>query len=140
MEIIKYDKDDWHCGAPNFPKEQDQKYGYVHIVFFVRWSLENNLLSDAFMKENQKEISLLNKNQITTTDFFQRTMCGHFMSHNVSPKGRLFIDNYYSKTYLNDFFGVVFNTKSYYVEDSLENYYIIKTKISNDYEKTLNSI
>lgn len=72
-----YDKGKYHYDSDDFPEDKDPSYGYVHIAFFVRWCLENNLLSDELIEDSEDEIEALKSGKISSTYFLRLRWMRH---------------------------------------------------------------
>ncbi|WP_349855045.1 DUF7832 domain-containing protein [Bacteroides cellulosilyticus] len=156
MKYEVYDKAKWHYEAESMPKELPEIVGATHIAFFVRWCIENNLMSREFKEEFANELEQIKNKELDCRDFFFDCMDGVFTSDELNTKGKKFAAAYYhsEKTvfakkysyYLIDYenwtkikFGSQYNpdTSYFYIENSEDNYKEIKEICDKRYSEFL---
>lgn len=157
MKYEVYDKAKWHYDSKAMPEELPQIAGATHIAFFLRWCIENELMSNEFKEDFAKEIEQILKKELDCREFFFDSMDGVFTSEELNAKGRKFAAAYYHSTktkfaknhgfYLADFdnwveqkFGNQYNSDNsyYYIENTEDNYIEIKELCSKRYAEFLN--
>ena len=158
MKYEVYDKAKWHYEAKDMPKELPEIVGATHIAFFVRWCIENDLMSQEIKEDFAEELQQIANKELDCRDFFFNNMDGVFTSEELNTKGKKFAAAYYhsEKTkfaknfgyYLIDHenwvknkFGSQYNSDSsyYYVENSEDNYNEIKDICNKRYSEFLKS-
>ena len=144
MKFEVYDKAKWHYESKDMPKDLPAIAGATHIAFFVRWCVENDLMSREIEEDCAEELlQIKNKELVLTSD-------------ELNTKGKQFAAAYYhsDKTkfakkfgyYLADYDNWVKNklgsqynpdTSYFYVENSEENYNEIKEICNKRYSEFL---
>ncbi|WP_295654573.1 hypothetical protein [uncultured Mucilaginibacter sp.] len=124
-----YDKAKWHFQG-DFPQELDEFQGYVHTGFFLGCMIDNDLVSEQFIEDNPEEIAKFKKRELTGPQVFETCCDGVLTIEDINEKGNRFGMHYYNtnEEYINDYINVlVVNRPSvYHVEDTWENYFLIK--------------
>lgn len=146
-EISKYDDASWHYGN-DFPKGLAQENATTHIGMYMKWCIDNDLISSELKKESQAGIDSVKNNIITGAEFINSYSDGKFLSADLSDIGRKFTNDYYEDnsdfsknngSYLDDYtkiFEKIIDEKSvYHVEDSEQNYLLIKAKIDSKFKE-----
>ncbi len=130
-----YDKAKWHYQADDFPKELSEHQGFVHTGMFLWWLIENDLMSEEFIKDFEEEIQLCKDQEITGAEVFSR-MDGVLSIEDVSEQGNAFGIKYYEKQYLEDYGYVLCEDlpTAYHVQDSIQNYLKLKPVIDQRYK------
>ncbi len=146
-EISKYDDASWHYGN-DFPKDLAQENASTHIGMYMKWCIDNDLISSELKKDSQAGIDSVKNNIITGAEFINSYSDGKFLSTDLSDIGRKFTNDYYEDnsdfsknngSYLDDYikiFEKIIDKKSvYHVEDSEQNYLLIKAKIDSKFKE-----
>ncbi len=141
--MSKYDDVSWHYGG-EFPKGLPEKNGATHIGMFLKWCVENNLLSEELEEDAEEEINRIKEQKITGAEFLLNVCDEKFTSNDLNEIGNQFAEDYYEddtdfgvkyNSYANDY-SELFDKKAkekgfeyesfYHIEDSNENYEILK--------------
>lgn len=146
-EISKYDDASWHYGN-DFPKDLAQENASTHIGMYMKWCIDNDLISSELKKDSQAGIDSVKNNIITGAEFINSYSDGKLLSTDLSDIGRKFTNDYYEDnsdfsknngSYLDDYikiFEKIIDKKSvYHVEDSEQNYLLIKAKIDSKFKE-----
>ena len=146
-DISKYDDASWHYGN-DFPKDLDQINASTHIGMYMKWSINNNLISSELKEYSKGGIDSVKNNTMTGAEFIDSYSDGKFLSADLDDIGRKFTNDYYEDnsdfsnnngSYLDDYtkiFEKIIDEKSiYYVEDSEQNYLLIKAKIDERFSE-----
>lgn len=56
MKFEVYDKAKWHYESKDMPKDLPAIAGATHIAFFVRWCVENDLMSREIEEDCAEEL------------------------------------------------------------------------------------
>lgn len=156
MKFEVYDKAKWHYESKDMPKDLPAIAGATHIAFFVRWCVENDLMSREIEEDCAEELLQIKNKELDCRDFFFDDMDGVLTSDELNTKGKQFAAAYYhsDKTkfakkfgyYLADYDNWVKNklgsqynpdTSYFYVENSEENYNEIKEICNKRYSEFL---
>ena len=156
MKFEVYDKAKWHYDSKDMPKDLPAIAGATHIAFFVRWCVENDLMSREIEEDCAEELQQIKNKELDCIDFFFDDMDGVLTSNELNTKGKQFAAAYYhsDKTkfakkfgyYLADYDNWVKNklgsqynpdTSYFYVENSEENYNEIKEICNKRYSEFL---
>ena len=156
MKFEVYDKAKWHYDSKDMPKDLPAIAGATHIAFFVRWCIENDLMSREIEEDCAEELQQIKNKELDCRDFFFDDMDGVLTSDDLNTKGKQFAAAYYhsDKTkfakkfgyYLADYDNWVKNklgsqynadTSYFYVENSEANYNEIKEICDKRYSEFL---
>lgn len=156
MKFEVYDKAKWHYDSKDMPKDLPAIAGATHIAFFVRWCVENDLMSREIEEDCAEKLQQIKNKELDCRDFFFDDMDGVLTSNELNTKGKQFAAAYYhsDKTkfakkfgyYLADYDNWVKNklgsqynpdTSYFYVENSEENYNEIKEICNKRYSEFL---
>ena len=146
-DISKYDDASWHYGN-DFPKDLDQINASTHIGMYIKWSINNNLISSELKEYSKGGIDSVKNNTMTGSNFLNDYSDGKFLAEDLNDIGRKFTNDYYegdsdfSKkygSYFEDYSDVFENEIDkgtiYHVEDSEQNYLLIKAKIDERFSE-----
>ena len=157
MKYTVFDKAKWHWGAENAPTDIPQENGGTHIAFFLRWCIEQKFCSKQMWEDFPNELLSVENHEgkIDCRKLFFFDMDGVLSTEELNAKGNQFAAAYYvsEKTkfakifgfYLEDYTNFVkekfddkyFDNAYFYIENSEENYHIIKSIIDRRYEEFL---
>ena len=143
----KFDDASWHYGN-DFPEDLAQENASTHIGMYMKWCINNDLISSELKEDSQVGIDSVKNNIITGAEFINSYSDGKFLSTDLSDIGRKFTNDYYEDnsdfsknngSYLDDYtkiFEKIIDKKSVYnVEDSEQNYLLIKAKIDSRFKE-----
>lgn len=146
-EISKYDDASWHYGN-DFPKDLAEENASIHIGMYMKWCIDNDLISSELKEDSQAGIDSVKNNTMTGTKFINSYSDGKFLSTDLSDIGRKFTNDYYegdsdfSKkygSYLDDYLKIfekiIVKKTVYHVEDNEVNYQIISVKINQRFRE-----
>lgn len=135
---VVYDKAKWHYGG-DFPSDLPEEQGFVHTGLFLGWIIDNNLYSQWFSEEMEKDISAFKSREITGPRVFE-SCDGVFIDEMLNDEGNRFTQDYFdfeSGQYLQDYEELLCERlpSMYHVEDTWENYEKLKERIDYRYRK-----
>ena len=70
MKFEVYDKAKWHYDSKDMPKDLPAIAGATHIAFFVRWCVENDLMSREIEEDCAEELQQIKNKELDCRDFF----------------------------------------------------------------------
>ena len=76
MKFEVYDKAKWHYESKDMPKDLPAIAGATHIAFFVRWCVENDLMSREIEEDCAEELLQIKNKELDCRDFFFDDMDG----------------------------------------------------------------
>ena len=125
-KVDVYDKAKWHFSG-QFPAELDDFQGYVHTGMFIGWLIHNDLMSEEFNADHEKEIQLFKQYEVTGSQIFERCCDGVLLLEDISELGNRFSLHYFdfeTGQYLNDYDATLSNglPSMYHVPDTWNNY------------------
>jgi hypothetical protein len=136
---MAYDKAKWHYGG-DFPADLPEEQAFVHTGMFLGWLIDRNLVSDQFHKDFADEIEKFHKRETSGPRIFQ--LCdGVFDEEMLSEPGNQFTREYYGNNdggygqFLEDYDELLADDldSTYHVEDTLDNYNMLKDQIDLRY-------
>ena len=150
--MAKYDDASWHYGG-EYPENLSNENAATHIGMFLTWCINNNLLSEELEEDSKDEIQSVKRREMTGAEFLIDLCDEKFSQHDLNDLG-----NGFAKAYYNDdtAFGKKFNSfgddysetfdrkaeendfeyeSFYHVEDTYENYDLIKPVIDQRFEE-----
>ena len=154
MPDIVYDKAKWHWGAKDAPTDIPHENGVTHIAFFFRWCMEHKFYSKEFTVDFADDIAQMDEN-FNYRQYLFDAMDGVLGSAELNTAGKAFAKAYYTTDrtkfakmygwYLQDYTDFVskkfgekyFDNAYFYIENSQENYALIKAIIDHRYEEFL---
>lgn len=95
MKFEVYDKAKWHYESKDMPNELPEIAGATHIAFFVRWCVENDLMSREIEEDCAEELQQIKDKELDCRDFFFDDMDGVLTSNELNTKGKQFAAAYY---------------------------------------------
>ncbi|GHV96787.1 hypothetical protein AGMMS50293_31070 [Spirochaetia bacterium] len=139
--MAKYDDASWHYGG-DYPKNLPNENAAILIGMFITWCIENNFISDEQMEDSADDIQKVKRHEMTGGEFLIKNCDEKFTDYDLCELGNNFASDYYNsddtkfdKNYYNDYCDT-FDKKAeengfeyeslYHVEDTWENYKIIK--------------
>lgn len=143
----KFDDASWHYGN-DFPEDLAQENASTHIGMYMKWCINNDLISSELKEDSQVGIDSIKNNTMSGVKFINSYSDGKFLSSDLSDIGRKFTNDYYegdsdfskrNGSYFDDYstiFEKIIDEKSvYHVEDSEQNYLLIKAKIDSRFKE-----
>ncbi len=94
VKFVKYDDAAWHYGG-NFPKDQPNRYGGVHIGIFLRWCLLRGWAGADHAKEWPEDVEKVVSGEWTGTEFLFKNCDGKFITDDLTDDGNRFALAYY---------------------------------------------
>lgn len=132
---IVYDKAKWHYDG-EYPSDLDQSHAFIHSGLFLGWVVERDLLDPEFLKDiggPDGEIEKFKSRQITAPKLFE--LCdGALVDDMLNEEANAFARSYFdfqTGQYLQDYDRLLSHglPSMYHVEDTWENYDLIKKQI-----------
>jgi hypothetical protein len=152
MAMTKYDDASWHYGG-DYPENLPDENAAIHIGMFIAWNIENGFLSEKQKAESSEDIQKVQERKMTGGEFLINDLDGKFLDEDLCELGNDFANDYYNddtkfakkySNYYNDFCET-FDKKAeengfeyetvYHVEDTWENYELIKNLIDKRFEE-----
>jgi len=148
----KYDDASWHYGG-EYPENLSNENASTHIGMFLTWCINNDLLSEELNEDAADETEKVKRKEMTGAEFLIDVCDEKFSDHDLNEQGNEFARDYYTddtsfaKKYnsFGDDYSVVFDKKAeehnfeyesfYHVEDTFENYELIKPVIDQRFEE-----
>lgn len=148
----KYDDASWHYGG-EYPENLSNENASTHIGMFLTWCINNDLLSEEVNEDAADETERVKRKEMTGAEFLIDVCDEKFSDHDLNEQGNQFARDYYTddtnfaKKYnsFNDDYSAVFDKKAeehnfeyesfYHVEDTFENYELIKPVIDQRFEE-----
>jgi hypothetical protein len=115
----------------NFPPSLPIEQAYVHIGMYLGWIIETELYSEYFEDEASNQIFRFKRREISCT-ILSEIWDGYLGHELFNRQGNMFTYYYYGGgLFRNDYETLLGNSlpSFYHVNDSWENYQIIKTRI-----------
>jgi hypothetical protein len=140
---MKFDDASWHYGG-EFPAELPPKAGATHIAMFVAWAVLNGMAGEYHIKDAADDLALLQRRELTPTDWFIRACDEKFTSEDLNDEGNSFAAGYYGNgegflstdgSYLDDYCETFPKAGSLYdVEDSWGSFDALASRLNNRLE------
>lgn len=149
--MAKYDDASWHYGG-TYPKDLPNKNASIHIGMFLTWCIDNDLMSDYQLEETADDIKNVKNKIITGSEFLINNCDEKLTDEDLNELGNKFAIDYYIggtefekqfgsyfKDYVRTFYdqsypnGVRIYKSQYHIEDSWDNYELIKPVIEKRY-------
>ncbi|MDR3346155.1 MAG: hypothetical protein LBS73_03175 [Campylobacteraceae bacterium] len=159
MKSQTFDKAKWHYDTPSAPTGISHEAGATHIAFFLRWCVEKDFASKEMVREHANELEQIKNKTLDGREFILDCLDGAFTTDELNTRGVLFAIAYYGRentkfaqtygTYTGDYDELVKSKLTttnidssddsayFYVENSEENYEIVKSVIDKRYEEFL---
>jgi len=137
------DRVDWHSGG-DFPDNLPEINGGTHIGMFLTWIINNNLIGKVHLEESSEAIQKVLSRQMTGRDFLVDQCDEKFWEDDLNEEGLAFTYYYYQsdstntfKNYLDDYSEAIGQDVEslYEIEDSWENYDLLKPYIDRKYSE-----
>jgi hypothetical protein len=141
--MASIDRMDWHYGG-NYPENLPEENGGTHIGMFLTWIIDNNLIGQLHRDESSEEIQQVKNRQITGRDFLINCCDEKFWDDCLNEDGLKFTRYYYESdstevfsNYMDDYVGALGGQVEsiYEIENSWENYNILKPVIDKKYRE-----
>lgn len=152
--MSKYDDASWHYGG-EFPDDLTPEKGATHIGMFMRWCLERKLYSEELEEDAEEEIDDVINGELTGADFVIQVCDEKLATYDLNQEGNAFAKDYYEdetdfaehyNSFADDYESIFIqhahdtNThleSFYHVEDTEENYQLIKPIIDKRFAQWL---
>jgi len=142
-----YDDASWHYEG-DYPQELPEISGATHIGMLLTWIIETGLYSREVEEDFADELAEVKNKTLTGTAFLMQCFDGKLSDYDLNDSGNEFIGAYYDEdaafskmfaSYLQDYTNVL-NADAkydslYYIEDSWENYAILKSTITQRFKE-----
>lgn len=132
MEVHVYDKAKYHYDG-KFSEELPIEQAFVHTGYYLAWIIENNLYSEEFAEDIEKEIEKVRRRELTGPQLFYK-IDGVLADDMLNDEGNEFTQYYFDfdkGQYLKDYESL-FATELptlYHVSDNWVNYNLLKERI-----------
>jgi hypothetical protein len=139
----KYDDASWHYEG-DYPQNLPNANAAIHIGMFITWCIENDLIDDEndHIEDCAEEIQKIKKHEMTGGQFLIECCDEKFIDYDLSDLGNAFAEDYYDYDteytikYGDDFCDLFDEYETaYHVEDTWENYKLIKKIIDKRFEE-----
>ncbi|MBO9698202.1 MAG: hypothetical protein J7499_18570 [Sphingopyxis sp.] len=137
---MKYDDASWHYEG-DFPAELPLEAGATHIAMFVTWAVLNGFASQYHAEGTGDELAMLQKREITPTEWFIRACDEKFTDEDLNDEGNSFAVSYYGNgdglhtivgSYLQDYLESFPNAVSLYdVKDSWSSFELLAPRLDS---------
>ncbi|MDJ1504629.1 hypothetical protein [Xanthocytophaga agilis] len=120
-----------------FPSELPIEQAYLHIGIYIGWMIENHLYSEFFLDESEIQMFRFQNRQISCT-VLSEIWDGHLGPDMFNKEGNDFSEDYYLiGDYVDDYIATLCKSypTMYHVEDSWENYDLMKKKIDERFQE-----
>ncbi len=121
---MKYDDVTWHWEG-NYPKNLSKNNAYNHIAVLLNWAIIRNLLNETYVQSLDpqilKALQDILKRKIMARNFLIKYCDGCLLSEFFTDEANEFLQVYYEKYYLDDFFGT-YNDNYYGVANNWDVY------------------
>jgi hypothetical protein len=129
------DKAKWHYEADDYPKQLSIDSAYTHTAFFIKWLIQNNLVSDELKQNNALQLEQVKRGEISATEFYKNQLDGVFLLEDVKEGARDFVQEYFDfekGQYLKDYETLLASNLPtlYHVTPSEQNYAVMASKIT----------
>lgn len=150
--MAKYDDASWHYGG-DYPENLTDENATTHIGMFLNWCINNNLLSEELAEDSEDERESVKRREMTGAQFLIDLCDEKFSAYDLNELGNSFTRDYYEddtdytkkyNSFANDY-SETFDKKAeeqnfeyesfYHVEDTFENYDLIKEVIDQRFHE-----
>ncbi|PQA97095.1 hypothetical protein B0A69_03345 [Chryseobacterium shigense] len=150
--MAKYDDASWHYGG-EYPENLPDENAATHIGMFLAWCINNDLISEELAEDSADEIQSVKRREMTGGEFLIDVCDEKFSEYDLSAQGNGFAQAYYNdgtafgkkfNSFADDY-SETFDRKAeennfeyesfYHVEDTYENYDLIKPLIDQRFEE-----
>lgn len=133
-----FDKAEWHEKSV-LEEGQDLEQSFVHTGLFFAWLINNNMISNEFLKETSSPILEDFRNRKLSPSYLYKDWDGVLKGEMLTEEGYNFTLSYYESpgTYLDDYYDKAFianNGKLFNIMDTWENYDKLKPFIDEAYK------
>jgi len=150
--MAKYDDASWHYGG-EYPENLPDENAATHIGMFLTWCINNELISEELVQDSTDEIQSVKIREMTGGQFLIDICDEKFSPHDLNDTGNGFAQAYYNDdtvfgkrfSSFTDDYSETFDRKAeennfeyesfYHVEDTYENYDLIKPVIDQRFEE-----
>ncbi len=140
---MKYDSAAWHYNG-RFPDGLPPEAGATHIGMFMAWAIINRLVSEEHEKNFAEDLQAVRERKISGRDYLFKNCNGALSDSDLSETGCRFAFDYYCNDdgYLEyiDIYDKALCRKIesfYQVEDSWDNFDLLKAIIDRGFQKWL---
>ena len=101
---MKYDDASWHYGG-NFPKDQPEENGGIHIALFLKWCFIKGWAGELHTEEEPGAVAAVVRSELSATEFLFKYCDGKFTDEDLNEEGNAFAMQYYGDDglYLDDY-------------------------------------
>lgn len=133
-DFLVFDKAKWHYEG-EFPEDLDEMQGFVHTGMFVGWIVDTGLYGEEFADDFKSEIRKFKARKLTGSGIYA-SADGVFDEEMLNAEGLAFTKAYFDfdkGQYLKDYEKLLSGKlpSMYHVQDTWENYDLLKTQIDN---------
>ena len=145
--MSKYDDASWHYEG-DFPKDLPEVNGATHIGMLLTWIVETEQYSEEVKEDFSEELADVKSKTLTGAAFLMQCFDGKLSDYDLNDSGNEFVSAYYDEdstfsklfaSYLQDYTNVLNADAAYdslyYIEDSWDNYAILKPVITQRFEE-----
>lgn len=132
---VVYDKAKWHYDG-DYPSDLDQSHAFIHSGLFLGWVVEHDMLDSEFLNDiggSDGEIGQFKSRQVTAPKLFG-LWDGALVDYMLNEEANAFAQSYFdfqTGQYLKYYDRLLSHglLSIYHVEDTWENYDLIKRQI-----------
>ena len=150
--MSKYDDASWHYEG-DYPANLPNENAATHIGMFLNWCIDNNLISEELEEDAEEELEQIKNRELTGAEFLIQVCDEKLVDDDLNEMGNEFAADYYEdetefatkySSYGMDYSqtfdkqaeqsGVEYSS-FYHVENTFENYDLIKAVIDQRFEE-----
>ena len=146
-QLSKFDDASWHYDN-DYPIDLEEGNASTHIGMYLKWCINNNLISAELQDGAQAEIEEVKKGKISGATFLNDNCDGKFLAADLNDIGKKFTNDYYEgesnfskrygfylDDYSNVFENIIKENSVYHLEDNEANYQLIKVKLDERFNE-----
>ncbi|MEP7216463.1 MAG: hypothetical protein ABI782_09435 [Anaerolineaceae bacterium] len=119
---MKYDDASWHYDG-DFPADLPPEAGATHIGMFLAWAILRNLVGELHTEQSAASLDSVRNGAMTGAEFLLRECDEKFTDGDLDAVGNAFAQEYYEKSFFNDYCEVVaMGDTAYHVADDRANF------------------
>lgn len=124
---------------PSKSTDSPSRNAYHHTVYFLRWLIDNDLMSEEFNSESAELLEEYRAGRTTALDLYENWDCC-LIDDMLSPEGNRFAKKYFDfekGKYLSDYMGALQGSlpSEFHIEYTEANYQILKPIIDERYAR-----
>ncbi len=138
---MKYDDASWHYGG-DFPDNLPGEAGATHIGMFLAWALINDMAGELHLEGARESIKKVKNQEMTGSEFLLKECDGKFTNEDLNEEGNSFAQHYFNDgdgygKYIKDYQEALSSglPSMYHVEDSWENFSMLKPFLDKAYQE-----